>query len=213
MKRILAYILITTAVLSLGVLIARRIGAAQPPSSFAMLFTNPDGTPCQMPCMLGSRVGETTEEQAYSLLQAHPLARRVTRFPDQSNDATLSDIVTVDLMFSEEKKVAGIMISCQLYQPLADAIAQLRQPDGIDLDEISSHSRLLYYTDNIVIFFRQDLRCDANGQCSTDGFSLETGIMAMIIGGAKSWMESDYSVMKWVGFASMTCYFAPTPQP
>src|SRR5438552_4157908 len=41
-------------------------------ASVATLFTNPDSSPCQRPCLFGVRPGETSYETAIKLLQRHP---------------------------------------------------------------------------------------------------------------------------------------------
>src|SRR5262249_11028164 len=40
-----------------------------------MIFTNPDGSACQQPCLFGIRPGTTTYDQAVVLLKTHPLTR------------------------------------------------------------------------------------------------------------------------------------------
>src|SRR5260221_140765 len=43
-------------VLSAAIVGARGIGTMQPPLAIASIFTNADGSPCQMPCLFGIRV-------------------------------------------------------------------------------------------------------------------------------------------------------------
>ncbi|MEQ8672785.1 MAG: hypothetical protein RLP44_26900 [Aggregatilineales bacterium] len=43
-------------------------------------FTNPDGSRCEMPCLLGIRAGETTFEEAITLVQNHPLTHNLRFF-------------------------------------------------------------------------------------------------------------------------------------
>jgi hypothetical protein len=50
----------------------RLVGASQP-DPIAVLFTNPDGTPCKMPCLLGVRPEDMTVGEALQILRAHPL--------------------------------------------------------------------------------------------------------------------------------------------
>ncbi len=50
------------------------MGHAQPLSR-DLLFTNPDGTPCTQPCLLGIRPGGTSQADAVAILRAHPLTR------------------------------------------------------------------------------------------------------------------------------------------
>jgi hypothetical protein len=46
------------------------------------LFTNPDGLHCEMPCLLGIRVGETMLEDAIALVQSHPMTYNLRLFED-----------------------------------------------------------------------------------------------------------------------------------
>ncbi|MFN8530670.1 MAG: hypothetical protein U0670_18855 [Anaerolineae bacterium] len=46
----------------------------------AILFTNPDGTPCEMPCLFGIRPGETTLTEAMALIQFHPATDEMREF-------------------------------------------------------------------------------------------------------------------------------------
>jgi hypothetical protein len=53
-------------------LIIRVIGDTYP-SPVAILFTYPDGTPCELPCLFGIRPGKTSYKAAIALLKANPL--------------------------------------------------------------------------------------------------------------------------------------------
>src|SRR5579859_475753 len=59
-------------------LLSRAVGAASP-SPLDILFTNPDGSPCQMPCLFGVRPGQMTVDQAQQLLEQHPLTRTMRK--------------------------------------------------------------------------------------------------------------------------------------
>ncbi|MEP7291869.1 MAG: hypothetical protein ABI835_08790 [Chloroflexota bacterium] len=67
----LRLILIFAAILFL----TRLVGAMRPASPLAAVFSNPDGTPCDHPCVFGIHPGETSIEQAVSLLGVHLLTR------------------------------------------------------------------------------------------------------------------------------------------
>jgi hypothetical protein len=54
----------------------RWAGAAQT-SALTMLFTNPDGSACHMPCLFGIRPGETTMGRALDMVHVHPLTRNM----------------------------------------------------------------------------------------------------------------------------------------
>jgi hypothetical protein len=54
----------------------RVLGGAQP-NILATLFTNPDGSPCPMPCLFGANPNEMTVDQALKVLTAHPLLKNM----------------------------------------------------------------------------------------------------------------------------------------
>src|SRR5260221_9359246 len=72
MQRFFGLLLIPFLVTTVSVYATRMIGGLHP-SSAAVLFTNPDGSPCKLPCLFGIRPGETTVEEALRLLKTHPL--------------------------------------------------------------------------------------------------------------------------------------------
>ena len=45
------------------------------PNSVAILFTNPDGSPCKSPCLLGVNPDAMSVDQALAVLTAHPLVK------------------------------------------------------------------------------------------------------------------------------------------
>jgi hypothetical protein len=66
--------LIIAAILILGIGLGLVLGKSFSPSKsdvLGKLFANPDGLPCQKPCILGIQPGFTTPEQALELIQAH----------------------------------------------------------------------------------------------------------------------------------------------
>src|SRR5207302_1104975 len=44
-----------------------------------VLFTNPDGSPCQMPCLFGVRPGQMTVDDSLRVLQQHPLTHNMRK--------------------------------------------------------------------------------------------------------------------------------------
>lgn len=60
------------AVLTLA-LLAVRVGSVAAKPIMEHLFTNPDGTPCERPCLLGIRPNRMSFRAAYAILQRHPL--------------------------------------------------------------------------------------------------------------------------------------------
>lgn len=64
--------LVSSLVLALAaaLLLVRAAGAGRP--SLPPIFTNPDGTPCDRPCLFGIRPGETRSIRAVDLIRQHP---------------------------------------------------------------------------------------------------------------------------------------------
>src|SRR5258708_19796166 len=67
-----------TIIFSGTILTSRIVGATQA-NPIAVLFTNPDGSPCQMPCLFGVRPGETTLDEGLQILDKHPLTHGMSR--------------------------------------------------------------------------------------------------------------------------------------
>jgi hypothetical protein len=225
MKRILSYLLITTVVLSLGMVIARRIGAAQPPSSFALMFTNPDGTLCNMPCMFGIRVGETTEKQAIKLIQIHPLTRNLTQelgidYARSLTDYSEGDSVVifagsiggVFLRISKEKIVSDIDWSFHEPQKVGDVVALLGAPHLIRLNQVFEWATLFYYSKKLLIHVNWELIC--NKHICEQRLKFQNRIEHLSIRATyrlKS-LTTDIDTT-WHGFSHMGRYLTPTPQP
>src|SRR5260221_1499903 len=64
----------------------RMIGGTRT-AALAIVFTYPDGSPCQRPCRFGIRAGETSVEEAVALLKAHPFSRD---YPVRSEDPIIA---------------------------------------------------------------------------------------------------------------------------
>ncbi len=72
MKRLCKYTFLLICALATISLTARAIGGRHSDWP-ALLFTNPNGSPCQRPCLFGIRPGYTTFEESEALLNAHPI--------------------------------------------------------------------------------------------------------------------------------------------
>src|SRR5438876_6825135 len=86
-------IVMLTILFTWTILSSRLVGSAQP-LPFSALFTYPDGSPCESPCIFGVRPGYTTHKDAIALLQSHPLARhlRQTAFESVADNFSGEDI-------------------------------------------------------------------------------------------------------------------------
>src|SRR5260370_1108183 len=94
----------------LSVTIAISSAQAMPLSS---LFSNPNGSPCEQPCMLGLQPGVTEFNIADERLQAHPfLQGRFKRYADRTS-RDLVEYVTTNLRIvitKDGRKLASISL-------------------------------------------------------------------------------------------------------
>ncbi|MCC7207322.1 MAG: hypothetical protein IT323_08450 [Anaerolineae bacterium] len=108
--RVAALIFAALTVILLGVVILARRAEAQ--SGFALLFTYPDGAPCDGPCLLGVRPGETMLDDAVHTLREHPLTRDMVAVADPARDGMLfgGASVGVGLIGDSEGRLALVDI-------------------------------------------------------------------------------------------------------
>src|SRR5436853_7799482 len=69
LRRVVFGLLITFA----AAILAIHLNGGAEPSVVEMLFTNPDGSPCERPCLFGVEIGKTKLDQVQRLLDKHPL--------------------------------------------------------------------------------------------------------------------------------------------
>ncbi len=102
----LTFILI---VLCAGAIAAIALLDHMHPLSSAVLFTNPDGTPCARPCLLGIRPGETSRAEALAILRAHPLTRSLD--PNLEGDIFHDQAIGLILIFNCQEQVSTIRLA------------------------------------------------------------------------------------------------------
>jgi hypothetical protein len=78
MRKFLVLPLILVVIATGGIQAARLLGSRENPPLMAQVFTNPDGSPCEIPCVFGIQHRKTTHEEAVDLLKAHPLTQKAT---------------------------------------------------------------------------------------------------------------------------------------
>src|SRR5258706_6456660 len=59
-------------------------GTAEP-LPLTVLFSNPDGTPCELPCLFGVRPEKTRFDDALAILQSHPMLGTPRTFSQRYN--------------------------------------------------------------------------------------------------------------------------------
>jgi hypothetical protein len=91
MIRFLRLVLVIVTCVCVIIGVVRQVSITQA-SPLANLFSNADGSPCQMPCMFGVRPGITKFDAALSMLKTHPLAYNLNIWVGgvvvKSNDAS-----------------------------------------------------------------------------------------------------------------------------
>jgi hypothetical protein len=78
MWRLLALLGLSTALIAAGIIVSLRIGQ-QETVPFSVLFTRPDGSACDKPCLFGIQPGKTRSAEAIAMLRAHPLTQQFTQ--------------------------------------------------------------------------------------------------------------------------------------
>jgi hypothetical protein len=109
MLRLCVRTLILIIVLSAALFTARLIGKTQPaPSLFSVIFTNPDGSPCEMPCMFGVRPGKMTADEALAMLRKHPVTRDMTESQGSDSVDTIFAAQGVTVYVGAQARWMGI---------------------------------------------------------------------------------------------------------
>ena len=101
---------VLTAVLSGAVLAIHLIGGLYP-NPIAVLFTNPDGSPCQMPCLFGVRPGEMTVDEGLQVLGKHPLTQGMTTRNSELGIVVYSRDAWINFAVGNHQLIAAINLA------------------------------------------------------------------------------------------------------
>src|SRR5258708_33583384 len=88
-------------------LVGIRLLSNKHKDSIALLFTNPDGSSCKMPCLFGVRPDDMNTDQALQILMTHPLTSNMFLRRIKGEDGTVigfsmqSNSVVVSVMNSQ----------------------------------------------------------------------------------------------------------------
>src|SRR5260221_14186415 len=88
--------------------IAWAVGHAQPATTI-VLFTNPDGTPCERPCLFGIRVGKTSYTRAIDLLRLHPFTYRFE--PNIEGNILRGESMNIILSLDDKDRISYIELT------------------------------------------------------------------------------------------------------
>jgi hypothetical protein len=214
MKRLFTLTLGSTLILTIATFAAGRIGEANP-IAFAAIFTKPDGSPCEMPCMFGIRPGEMSSDKAAQIAKSHPLLQGWEILQERSGDLSVSNhfmLLKTDFIFGTTMEVVDFYEPYNIYDPadhyplspldditMAQVIMVLGLPDAVLVEEVTQFSYTSY---RIVIYFRNDDYEVSNPRDSlspTDRFIGMTLTEAFV-------SEEGYPFTEWIGFATRSKY-------
>ena len=105
--RLIGLCFVLIAALSGAILAIHLIGGLFP-NPIAVLFTNPDGSPCQMPCLFGVRPGVMTLDEGLRVLDQHPLTRAMQAKASGRSVFLYGAEAWINLAFTEDKIIFGI---------------------------------------------------------------------------------------------------------
>jgi hypothetical protein len=153
--------LIRIAIVVMSLLLAaivgvRTIGAAQK-SPLVALFSAPDGSPCEQPCLFGVRPGKTLFSDAVLLLRQHPLLQGFEEF--LTVDVSGLQVIQFGgtgswINIREDQNERVLYVAVELFPPqsvitpisFGDLVLFLGLPDFVNIDNsypIQIHYRYL----------------------------------------------------------------------
>ena len=96
-----------------GAMLAIHLIGGLYPNPMAVLFTNPDGSPCQMPCLFGVRPGQMTVDEGLEILDKHRLTHGMEF--DHSRSTAIGSLLDnketfVEIISDDHKQIAEIVL-------------------------------------------------------------------------------------------------------
>lgn len=107
--RLVCLTLVSVAVLC-TVLIAIYLIGGLFPNPVALLFTNPDGSACQMPCLFGVRPGEMSVTESIRILNRHVLSQPMSISYGNNKVIFVSKVAYLSLTFDRDKVVNSVTL-------------------------------------------------------------------------------------------------------
>jgi len=217
MLRLLRSTIFLIVACALATVSARLLGGTRP-SPFVSVFTGPDGSTCDQPCLFGIRPGQTTTKAAVALLTMHPLTRGLTVLSStpvlmgdpqngvfidvETTPDGLVQAVTLSLGISPGNEPASRPNPWTAPLSLGDAL-----PEGSPSTTFSVHGG-----NEQIIFSRAKLGLIVQVR-SGQRFEIDTRVNAIILFSLPPCGDNPASITAtlWQGFASQERYnHAPT---
>jgi hypothetical protein len=187
-------LILTSAIVFGGV----QLSAKMQPSHLAMLFTNPDGTPCKRPCLFGIRPGETPYEPAIRLLQTHPLTRSFES--DTDRGVFSGQGISIIVFLSDSNLVSRIDLirtsdSADVsWGTLGEVVAVLGPPQLVGVD--AGSTRTYYLADSMMFFHSPGV---------ADRVSVDERFDCLLVYGHRFELPDQF-LASWQGFSSFQRY-------
>ena len=140
--------------------------------TFALLFTDPDGSPCQRPCMLGVRPGDMAFDAAIALLKSHPVTQalqyqsinyRMSQFNGRDLAVVIlktpgGKVASIGVQFypskffpSQSEGGSGLPVSPVRSASYGDVVSLLGPPNAVYTASTTEGIWSYYYTDRLIV--------------------------------------------------------------
>ncbi len=204
------------------VLVGVRLMGSTHLGKVAALFTNPDGSPCQRPCLFGIRTAETTKAQAVILLKSHPLTRNLTL--DNTALFEMSSQGSPAMRVSFDTTSDGLVDWVSLYVPaspmnpapklvdslaepvsLGDILAEAGGPEWLGTQY--GHDYLHIPTAQLMVGFLEQPSTAGSTAAGSAAVATSTVITDLALSNPHTCPQGDVGEFKpWLGFASKGRY-------
>jgi len=222
MFRLIRLTLLLIVACAAAIFAAHLIGGTRP-NPLAILFTNPDGTPCQRPCLLGVRPGVTKYEDAVTLIRKHPFTARFQKYRIINTASCISpenDAIVLSICRGDSNNVILVSVFW------LDAVDKLPVPYSITTGDIVStlgvpagiahppSSTVFYYPQGFLISTSLDPNSITTlhpNQPFTTRQNDPVGVITLLSSDGY-WREyQNYHILSWQGFRIYS--EIPTPMP
>jgi hypothetical protein len=193
MIRLLARARAIMLTFAVAILIARLVGSTRPkPELFSVLFTNPDGSLCEKPCLFGIYPGKTATDKAIAILKQHPATSRMKQTEDTNFYAFSGGALHIQV-----NTQGAIDFTCTDDHlcidggSLGDLIVAFAKPAGFHTKRSYDHAwSIIFYEPGILFTFVGE---------STDYITPNDPLRNIAIDSLDGWMERYYFGLRGFG--------------
>jgi hypothetical protein len=187
----------------------RPIAPPEPPTQLLRLLTNPDGSPCQLPCLFGVQPTMPWSD-AWEVVRSHPLIQQLQLSGVHENSIRFSGRgVAVSLDSPYDQSLGPEVASVHLFsiserpdedQPavsLGDILTTLGRPDSV---HIGVHQVwLLYFNNHFLIAASRHIQ-------GSDRLDVHSQVTLIAWTGESAGFQCVGQAVPWLGFSAMERY-------